>query len=45
MEEEIRKHENYLKAREEKLKKEGIVKDEEDARYPERFLHSEKISG
>ena len=45
VEEEIREHENYLKEREEKLKKEGIVKDEEDARYPERFLHSEKISG
>lgn len=31
----IREHERHLVTREEKLKKEGIQKDEEDNRYPD----------
>ena len=45
VEKEIRHYEDYLKAREEKLKKEWIVKDEEDARYIERLQHPAKKSG
>ena len=45
VEKELRNHEDYLKAREEKLKKEGIVKDEEDVIYLERLQHPAKKSG